>query len=687
MGWQLIDEVLEQITHDTDSYYRIIPIAQSTGFGKTRSCFDLMKVRRVVYFPCSCNTPGSTIPNIFNVMIDLLQKACAESASAGNKFAATIVEAIYLAAENFNCAKSLMNAQLNESTFCSSLLQALDEVVIPSKKVHFEVDEETESRAAVSRRKNPCRASDKNLIIFFDDVSVLSQNSSQKVISPIRCLTRAINARSSDNGVVFAIYASTTSNLNHISPGQACSRTVGKRDVLPLFEFFLMDQFSGKEDSHPYFYGRPLWFPKWKEFQGSKGSNDEADQALVDYAAAQLLNFTTSSLRNQLPLATFAVRFALNVTQSVAEDLVAHHLATLLDITRSDDAKVVEGSMPSPKYLLTVKYQSESVLAEVAARFMSKVQSLTALIETEKSKLCGHSTTLREVLLEMLKNDFGSSSRSFFTKLDKGMKGEFVSSVSLAFTMDALREDLVRKNSIHGQWMSQPVNAKSFMDAICPNSNKCFDHLENYEVNFTHFVQMNSINQYTPFEVLYNRRAAVCLGGNNPRFNLLLIFKKKNCKNTDSDKFIFVLIDSKDYSDDITKGLGNKFLDNIVSENYNFIKDGKNVIAVVLSVGGSSPVTASITPKCESVQFPRSSPVRSCKSTSNNASQRLSIATCLQTFKKLTDAEKLLLWSLSSRSEKFETPEDASKLSGSISLYQYEAEYGRCKFDVVAQHA
>ena len=146
LGWQVIYQVLAIMMLNVTLLYRILPLVQSSGFGKTKSAFDLMQVHRLVYFPCDAALRSTNKPPVFAKIMNIFAEVC-KSEENPDKFARTIITAIFNAAKKFPTPDDLRDAQLgHEGKFYSALVYEMNRAVSLSKKVHFKIDEENQNQ-------------------------------------------------------------------------------------------------------------------------------------------------------------------------------------------------------------------------------------------------------------------------------------------------------------------------------------------------------------------------------------------------------------------------------------------------------------------------------------------------------------------------------------------------------------
>jgi hypothetical protein len=129
-GWKMLLAGIKDIESDLGRYLRILPVIQSTGYGKTKACFDLMKHRRVVFFPCKETTNATSQPHVCKLIVDMLKHK--QRTQFGSYFQ-KVVEVIVKTANSYSDAISLREAQLN-GRFYDELENKLIEKVSLLKK-------------------------------------------------------------------------------------------------------------------------------------------------------------------------------------------------------------------------------------------------------------------------------------------------------------------------------------------------------------------------------------------------------------------------------------------------------------------------------------------------------------------------------------------------------------------------
>lgn len=342
LGWQKIQHAIFDIS-SCNAFYHIVTLIQSSGFGKTKACFDLMRNNRAVYFPCSKHSRATNQPGVFRSIVEYFKKACKQE--KGDLFAERLIAALQLTASSYATVDDLYEAQVSHSQeFCESLLShVIHTLTTPTQRTVRLAENLSESHetnrfetepASTSKRFKKCY-SDANLIIIFDDLQELvdTGESYEPHSHPVRCLSRAINKLKT----VFGVYASTTSQLPSLMPGHYGSGWADRRTFYePICQIFLCDQFAGVEKDHPFFFGRPMWYTTWRNYSENlplnkmiiPGDQPNTFEHLVAHASDKLLAYVRRSNIDKR-LVIFAVRFCLGVSHVVSNDLISRHLATL----------------------------------------------------------------------------------------------------------------------------------------------------------------------------------------------------------------------------------------------------------------------------------------------------------------------------------------------------------------------
>ena len=342
---------------------------------------------------------------------------------------------------------------------------------------------------------------------------------------------------------------------------------------------------------------------------------------------------------------------------------------------------------------LHVLYQSEPILAEVAARFTSSTKLL-------KHAYRGYSATTdnmtyRHHMLCALEEDIFNSNVQFFAKMSKGDVGKVVGCVAVAFIMDCLREQLHAEtidakpdccvSDLHPQGlaMSQPVNAKDFILALCPSAERDGDFMEwldQYEVCFTHFIRDSNLSGETSMANLYHRRAALLLGGNYDRIDACIFFQRKqihrsvelttstsfaNDEPNHSDDYAALVIQFKNYSEAMTDIERDCCLNSCLGEAMpELFSSATQVVCMLMTVGGNwSP---SVNEICRKSIFPKN--LRSGRGVN-----RFNFASGIESFKLLTDGEKYELREIASvdRQTVAQVPSDAFLRGGTYGLDKF----------------
>eukprot|EP01031_Cornospumella_fuschlensis_P034548 gene34548-41831_t len=492
LAWQQVYDAVNTLKIDAtfhSVYYRVLSVIQSTGYGKTKACVDLARTQRCIYINCSqelCNTVYRP-PSIVMEMLNNWKENGKNDRRMRLKWAGQIIACLVDAADGMS-AEQLFQAQFVEDTegFYRKLkdkwarMTGLGNKGTPPKvKVTFRLDEEQMGKATAddtggSEASPQCTVDDGDLVLIFDEVIELlhwedevtpTSGNSKAANTFLRVLSRCINQTK-----LVGIYLGTSSKVGQLHPGHVCSRPGDWRlDYPPVINISFTDVFPDSEEEgldHPFLLGRPLW----RSLFVRNGKNlsivlDKATKALFN--ATRVRGGEVDEARRCLKdnmLAILCMRFGYKVNEKMSDQLMAHHLATLIEATP------LNNTTQEPSFRTLVKYLSEPILAEVAARCTSSLfnpaayhaykntASVAAANTASTASSPAHSplspasswpwpkVSLLD-LLTYLTHEVYSSDLNYFVDNNKGEFGEFVAAIILGFTLDRLREMSLRRAS------------------------------------------------------------------------------------------------------------------------------------------------------------------------------------------------------------------------------------------------
>jgi hypothetical protein len=623
---------------DTRKYHRCLSIIQSSGYGKTRACLTLAHLRRCVYIMCDATndlTPGISQPPIIGEIITMI----CNSESARNRFrlANAFIEAIIAAAKKYNDPNSLFQAQFEDGgNFFGDLRvewvarrsnETPEKVHATFKEEYSFFDSAVDTAASAEAPKLDMTTSSSTdatevvliepLIIFFDEAHTLS-TAPNDVNSPIRQISRIINKTDYVN--VIGIFLSTSGKIDRIFPGHEHSRSI-EHDILdypPINQICTINIFK----DHIFLRGRPLWKAIHTYYSGDFNK-------VVEYALRRLVN------NHQLDsiIALLAARFALHPVQEFADRMVANHLATLVNVKETKNGR-----------LLTVKYHSEPILAEASAY-------ITSSLFKHREINCSLAACL-DTLRTMLK-----SAREFIGP-NKGDIGELIGAVALAFNVDRTRISSMiaaglsyNANNVNctlSRAISVPDFLKSISNTLSTNTAFNFGELDEFEINFTHFVKEN-IDNRSILEIAYEQHAAFLMGGQTKGYDMVIVMKRKVNTNQEEVEYGLIVIQIKNYKDPVTNGERDDVINNCNPKLFVHLEVSK-IVTIILAVGGekkAGTIDAFTSPGdyAEMKKFPLRT-TRSQSRTNTTAEDWLCMGIGLSSFKSLSDHERSLLYEI-----------------------------------------
>jgi hypothetical protein len=273
--------------------------------------------------------------------------------------------------------------------------------------------------------------------------------------------------------------------------------------------------------------------------------------SLVAYAKKKLTENTSAHDVNSAFLATFLCRFAMNFVIADKTTMLSNHLATL--ISCSDDHK-----------MYSITYPSEPVIAEASAYYTQY-----------DVKLC-------DVLAEV----FNNMHANHVLAASKGDIGELACATALQYTSDYIKANEIDTYNADkdGKNFSSPISVKSFITGVCGEASAMLlKDFDSYQVNFTHFVRVESINDGV-IETAYNRCAALILKECYIAADLLIVMAKKG-----SDGIIYaaLIVQVKNYKNNITDHQANAFVNRLNPKIFELctVFDNQPSIGLLVSAG------------------------------------------------------------------------------------------------------
>ena len=265
-GSELLSSIIESYRRTSNKYYKILTIVQSTGYGKTKSCFELSKSIRCVYLQCLNKSNNRNVPGVIDLMIKQLKE---KPLSTPEK----IIYCLSYCASEYEDAQSLHKAHFFTNNFYDKLSELWESVKSCSpKSVRFKEEPSHTDSTSSSLKLEPSDTRSwsyeinnifnerPNLVIIFDEASELLNTETDMSIlnSPIRTLYRQIN---NGPGGLIGLFLSTSSHVRHFSPNHIGSGIITPQllDVPAIIEICFFDIFRALEKcgTPPKGFGEP----------------------------------------------------------------------------------------------------------------------------------------------------------------------------------------------------------------------------------------------------------------------------------------------------------------------------------------------------------------------------------------------------------------------------------------------
>lgn len=487
---ELLLKEIQDIEGD-ESVAPFLVLLQSSGYGKTRTVLEVAKTRPLVYLLCSKIEGGWSPPNVVKKFVNEIRQERDEENR--NDIARMFLLAVIEAAEEYDDPTDLYNAQFAEDgTISTFFYENLD-------KSWSELRSASPKRTDVSK-KNP-----KKLLVAFDESSALAAGANDSVRSPYRCIRSQLKELK-----ILGIFLDTFGSMKDFLPENTknSDRSTGLgRFQPPVFEIDTFDTFT----DHFLFLGRPLWKMQWLY------RNDKNHTKLVEFAAHKLHRGRTDGL-----VAMFLCRFGLNPIGDLATRLVASHMATLVAV--SVDRKI-----------LVTKYKSEPILSE-ASSYLSEYCS---------KKL----DVLQEVNIGL---------RSQILTAAKGDRGEIAAAAWFGYTLDGIRKVNGAEYDAERHSLSREVDVLQFVKALCPTgvsiSDEIASHLQELEVNVTHFCRLGYSPSRDILPICWKRRVGIYLPEGEEGIDILIAIRERNL-----DQFTTMRVQVKNYKNRIRESSAKEY--------------------------------------------------------------------------------------------------------------------------------
>ena len=510
------------LTHIVDATNELVPedrnldgtepapfvfLLQSTGYGKTRTVYQLAETyRKVVYLPWK-----GTMPKVVGKMKQLLKDANTDSRRM--LLWDKILEAVQRCADHYPTADNLFEAH-KSNEFYTRLEDSLAKAMTPISRMKFEKKDETPLPRPSKTVKLPEKDEGEE-VYYYTDAQRPQHSSLVVCLDEVTGLPdevyRSYRRVAKQRGIL-SIFSDTATSICKIFPTNDHSQTSHKGKlghfIKPLFDLQTIDvdlsvddRLNLPDDDYEGLFcaGRPLWKSRLDELNDVNKlldhaenlltqSRDETDEDLQSLSKLDFPILNGPRIVDHNLIAVFVCRFAMGKESRMAPLLVKHSLATVTDV--NDDRSKVSSSYPS-----------EPILPEVSARFTNKNGN-------------------RRKVLQEIRCAFNN--RTKLLEAPKGEVGEMCTAALLGYLMDIIR---VSKNH---KYMSQPVPLLDLLNYFGAENKNLDSLLGNWEVNFTHFFRPDDIPTDEHFRIMWKRRVAYYVRKGCEGLHLLVVIKDKN---------------------------------------------------------------------------------------------------------------------------------------------------------------
>jgi hypothetical protein len=471
-------------------HHRII--VQSSGYGKTKLCLELLKKHRGVYFLCSeiRGSGGQPIWSPCQFIKDFLAEMDkSDDVDKIHRF----VHKIYETLKAFDGAGPLFGEQFDirngvmKSDFYQKFLPQLSS---PSRENYFHMQSPTTPVRYPLDSPNSLLPVPLNLLESSSDATMPSVQRHHDPFLIVFDESHAFKPETFsllkyylDKHHVLGLFLSTSSHLNQMLPPNHSNRGGALEELLPLFYLPTTDMYA----HHPFHFGRPLWFHHFHQRCDGEFRN------LIRYCVNRLTDFSVNEeLTRKSHLALFMCRFG-GMSPSclkVAGDFVTQHLATISSLNL--EFKTNNRGLPMRETTYEILYPSEPVLAEASCYRTSSLCS-TASASASSS----HADVLRTILLQVQSPSIVS--------VNRGDLGEIIGATLFGYSMDFIRSArLHRHNYCQGasetldNTFSCHVSLTDFLKFLYPQLYDFTDKetvtflkdIEGFYLNFTHFIKL-----------------------------------------------------------------------------------------------------------------------------------------------------------------------------------------------------
>ena len=398
---------------------------------------------------------------------------------------------------------------------------------------------------------------------------------------------------------VIMILLSTKSIFNILFPQHYGSRHVLTYNPIPFYDFIFHDLIDSYNNyKHPFFYGRILWY----KYFISLNTNDLS--ILFDYAIKLLINQKDLNLMNTncdihiLSCVLFSVRYSLYPTVDYAETFMENHMGSIIhieianELNESNESNEFENKNNNKNknknknkkqnVSLFVKYLSEPILAEAVAYLMNH----NIHFKTDN--------IIKNVQLSLLNSKIIQSNKDDCSELAFCVAIQMIKDNIIYNNIQNNYSRQYNPNNIQSTYCAS-ISVIELLRVLKPNidfnsetnqTNHLLDSFEDYEVNFNHFIRMDSLNDQI-ISYLYNRNAAVIVKENFLNVDVLIIARKITIENDiEIISYAPIIIQIKNYSKKINETQALDWLIPLVSAIFPVnIFENNPIISILCSVG------------------------------------------------------------------------------------------------------
>jgi hypothetical protein len=503
--YQSVKNSLEKHLYDMmnpllfSNFRHYVLFLQSSGYGKTRLCLNLLKKMFGIYLLCDNITGGFCKSQLIDTLVTEFQAA---PEVGRQRCVVKLLKRLEDYSRKFKSPEELFAQQFDEDgkMYRSSFTDpygtlgeppnphstaALTEKAIQDANSTGPDSATNDQSKALPSASSAATTSGNWLIIVFDEAHKLGESLIEKLKLAL------------DQFRMIGIFLTTCGHVDELVTSKSSYRGSGLTCPPILCQLESTDLYR----THRLTLGRPLWYHYLNSSRCSEAKNPYNE--LVRYA---LLRLSGGSTQAQPPIDTTAFYVSLFMCRfgglypadySKSSDFVVKHLATYgsMEVTEVHGAR---------KVICRVAYPSEPLLAETSALCTS------AILGTANVVRCTKEMVLRTVSDQVLRS-------SGIVKLNKGDLGELFACALVGYQLDLLREKyLLDQNiqydaGIEKNSMSSPVSVKDFVCALhAPTANMpelaLFD---GYTLNTTHFVRLPYKTAYSTCAKAIERGAGI----------------------------------------------------------------------------------------------------------------------------------------------------------------------------------